>query len=116
MFTTIICKCDATIITYVLVVVTRALRHIGCNSSKRQIYAKLFLPKTKRQPPYVKRTMWSEGFPGFEQVSTDGSSLGNGKKKAAAGVGVYFGPNDPRCESISTSQHAMRTASCLTTD
>ncbi|KAL1839989.1 hypothetical protein VTJ49DRAFT_952 [Mycothermus thermophilus] len=29
-------------------------------------------------------------------VYTDGSSRGNGKVGAAAGVGVYFGPNDPR--------------------
>jgi ribonuclease HI len=30
-------------------------------------------------------------------VYTDGSSLGNGRSGASAGVGVYFGPNDPRC-------------------
>lgn len=29
-------------------------------------------------------------------VYTDGSSRGNGKVGAMAGVGVYFGPNDPR--------------------
>ena len=29
-------------------------------------------------------------------VYTDGSSLGNGKLSAVAGVGVYFGPNDTR--------------------
>ena len=29
-------------------------------------------------------------------VYTDGSSLGNGKHGASAGVGVHFGPNDPR--------------------
>ena len=29
-------------------------------------------------------------------VYTDGSSRGNGKAGAVAGVGVYFGPNDPR--------------------
>jgi ribonuclease HI len=29
-------------------------------------------------------------------VYTDGSALGNGKKGAIAGVGVYFGPNDSR--------------------
>lgn len=31
-----------------------------------------------------------------EKVYTDGSSLGNGKAGSSAGVGVYFGPNDPR--------------------
>lgn len=30
------------------------------------------------------------------KVYTDGSSLGNGQKGSAAGVGVYFGPGDPR--------------------
>lgn len=32
-------------------------------------------------------------------VYTDGSSLGNGRNGASAGVGVYFGPSDPRCVS-----------------
>ncbi|KAK1967514.1 RnaseH-domain-containing protein [Colletotrichum eremochloae] len=30
------------------------------------------------------------------KVYTDGSSLGNGTPGSVAGVGVYFGPNDPR--------------------
>ncbi|KAK2003566.1 hypothetical protein LX36DRAFT_94691 [Colletotrichum falcatum] len=30
------------------------------------------------------------------KVYTDGSSLGNGTAGSVAGVGVYFGPNDPR--------------------
>ncbi|OHE96192.1 hypothetical protein CORC01_08569 [Colletotrichum orchidophilum] len=30
------------------------------------------------------------------QIYTDGSSLDNGKSYAKSGVGVYFGPNDPR--------------------
>jgi ribonuclease HI len=29
-------------------------------------------------------------------INTDGSSFGNGKTEAVAGVGVYFGPKDPR--------------------
>jgi len=29
-------------------------------------------------------------------VYTDGSALGNGKAKSQAGVGVFFGVNDPR--------------------
>lgn len=33
---------------------------------------------------------------GLVIVYTDGSSLGNGRVGAAAGVGVYFGDNDPR--------------------
>ena len=30
------------------------------------------------------------------RIYTDGSALGNGKAVAAAGIGVYFGPSDPR--------------------
>lgn len=30
------------------------------------------------------------------KIYTDGSSLGNGKDGAAAGIGVFFGNNDPR--------------------
>jgi ribonuclease HI len=33
---------------------------------------------------------------GVLKIYTDGSSLGNGAKGATAGVGVYFGPRDPR--------------------
>jgi len=49
-------------------------------------------------------------------VHTDGSALGNGKKRAVAGVGVYFGPSDPRNISDSlpgarqTNQRAELTA------
>ena len=34
---------------------------------------------------------------GVVVVYTDGSSLGNGRTGATAGVGVYFGDSDPRC-------------------
>lgn len=34
--------------------------------------------------------------PGMLRIYTDGSALGNGKIKAKAGVGVYFGPEDER--------------------
>ncbi|KAL3494894.1 Caulimovirus viroplasmin-domain-containing protein [Aspergillus germanicus] len=34
--------------------------------------------------------------PGMLRIYTDGSSLKNGRATAAAGVGVYFGPNDTR--------------------
>ncbi|KAL2149081.1 hypothetical protein VTH82DRAFT_1767 [Thermothelomyces myriococcoides] len=33
---------------------------------------------------------------GVVVIYTDGSSLGNGRNGASAGVGVYFGPGDPR--------------------
>lgn len=34
---------------------------------------------------------------GMTEVYTDGSSMGNGKKNSAAGIGVFFGLGDPRC-------------------
>jgi ribonuclease HI len=34
---------------------------------------------------------------GVVVVYTDGSSLGNGRAGASAGIGVYFGDGDPRC-------------------
>ena len=46
------------------------------------------LSATKRQP--------TGDFSGPIIVYTDGSALANGKKRAIAGVGVYFGPNDSR--------------------
>lgn len=36
------------------------------------------------------------GPPGMLRIYTDGSSLANGRNRAAAGVGVYFGPGDNR--------------------
>ncbi|ELQ40733.1 hypothetical protein MCOR27_006316 [Pyricularia oryzae] len=33
---------------------------------------------------------------GMTEVYTDGSSMGNGKKNSAAGIGVFFGLGDPR--------------------
>lgn len=40
-------------------------------------------------------------FSGPINVYTDGSSLGNGKLGAVGGVGVYFGPQDPRLADLS---------------
>lgn len=52
----------------------------------------------------------------IQVVYTDGSSRGNGKETALAGVGVYFGPEDPRNVSerlqgdLQTNQRAELTA------
>lgn len=50
------------------------------------------------QPPAkkVKKTTGASPKSADAVVYTDGSSRGNGKIGAAAGVGVYFGPQDPR--------------------
>lgn len=44
---------------------------------------------TKMQPAGLAEGEWIK-------IYTDGSSLGNGQKGWYAGVGVYFGPQDPR--------------------
>lgn len=42
------------------------------------------------------------------KIYTDGSSLGNGKVGASAGVGVFFGPNDPRYDHLHSAIHFLR--------
>lgn len=37
-----------------------------------------------------------EGTPGLVRIYTDGSCVGNGKHISFAGVGVFYGPDDPR--------------------
>lgn len=51
--------------------------------------------KTERQLNAMKLHPTEES-KGMLKVWTDGSSLGNGHRGAKSGVGVYFGPNDPR--------------------
>lgn len=41
------------------------------------------------------------------KVYTDGSSRGNGRLGALAGVGVYFGDNDPRYDSPESSHYVV---------
>lgn len=48
------------------------------------------------QPAKKARTSQGSSTDRCIHVYTDGSSRGNGKKGALAGVGVYFGDNDPR--------------------
>jgi ribonuclease HI len=73
--------------------------------SSRQSVATQF-KRTRMTQPYEDRVV----------VYTDGSSLGNGQDGAQAGVGVFFGENDPRNVSeplkgpIQTNQRAEITA------
>lgn len=50
--------------------------------------------KTKEQKTTTKPK--PTGPPGMLRIYTDGSTLKNGRDHARAGVGVYFGPGDPR--------------------
>jgi ribonuclease HI len=60
------------------------------------------VPRTKEE---MNAQVWQPTgeFEGPLHIWTDGSSLGNGQKGAAAGVGVYFGPNDPKYAPLPTS-------------
>ncbi|KAH6617626.1 ribonuclease H-like domain-containing protein [Chaetomium tenue] len=70
-------------------------------------------PTAKRRKTAKKSTKAQNG---LVIVYTDGSSLGNGRVGATAGVGVYFGDNDPRNVSerlegeTQTNQRAELTA------
>ena len=52
--------------------------------------------KTREQRQATKPQMVGNAQTGILRIHTDGSSLGNGKAGAFAGVGVYFGPGDSR--------------------
>jgi len=52
--------------------------------------------KTLEQRQATKAISTGTAQTGPVRIHTDGSSLGNGKEGAFAGVGVYFGPSDPR--------------------
>lgn len=56
------------------------------------IASSVAIPAPKRELPA--RIENAEAAP--LRIYTDGSSLGNGKLGAVAGVGVFFGNNDPR--------------------
>lgn len=61
-------------------------------------------------PPPAKKTKVTGVTGGITVIYTDGSSLGNGKAGAAAGVGVYFGENDPRCVQGVVENYMCRTS------
>ena len=52
--------------------------------------------KSQEQRQATKAVHNGTGLTGPVRIHTDGSSLGNGKAGAFAGIGVYFGPNDER--------------------
>ena len=52
--------------------------------------------KTQEQRQVTKPQAVGDAQTGMIRIHTDGSSLGNGKAGAFAGVGVYFGPGDSR--------------------
>ncbi|KAI2465718.1 ribonuclease H-like protein [Annulohypoxylon bovei var. microspora] len=73
-------------------------------------------PPSKKKKSSGKEVLVVEDELDVVHVYTDGSSIGNGRAGAVAGVGVYFGPNDERNISerlggeVQTNQRAELTA------
>ena len=59
--------------------------------------------KTEEEKTKTKPQIREKEPPGMLRIYTDGSSLRNGQAGARAGVGVYFGPQDPKYDSSSTT-------------
>ena len=56
--------------------------------------------KTQEQREATKKAPGAGSLTGPIRIHTDGSSLGNGRTGALAGIGVYFGPRDKRQPSL----------------
>jgi len=57
--------------------------------------------KTEEELGAAKLILKPDNYADSLQIYTDGSCRGNGQKGAIAGVGVYFGKNDPRYANLS---------------
>ena len=56
--------------------------------------------KTEREKLKAKLVPKERESPGMLKIYTDGSSLQNGTAGARSGVGVFFGPQDPKYEQV----------------
>ena len=61
------------------------------------------IQKTEEEKRKTKMMIRERDPPSMLRIYTDGSSLRNGQAGARAGVGVYFGPQDPKYASPSTA-------------
>lgn len=65
--------------------------------------------RTEEEKRRTKMTVRERDSPGMLRIYTDGSSLRNGQAGARAGVGVFFGPQDPKYDtSTSKSKSSKR--------
>ncbi|KAG9771339.1 hypothetical protein ABEF93_007947 [Exophiala dermatitidis] len=56
--------------------------------------------RTEEEKSRTKKIIKEKSPPGMLRIYTDGSSLRNGQAGARAGVGVYFGPQDPKYDNL----------------
>lgn len=56
--------------------------------------------RTEEEKNKTKKMLREKDPPGMLRIYTDGSSLRNGQAGARAGVGVYFGPQDPKYDDL----------------
>ncbi len=56
--------------------------------------------RTEEEKSRTKTMLKEREPPGMLRIYTDGSSLRNGQAGARAGVGVFFGPQDPKYEDL----------------
>lgn len=61
--------------------------------------------RTAEEKSSMKLQATGESKGGYLKIYTDGSSLGNGQKGSVAGVGVFFGHDDNRCDYLVSSCH-----------
>lgn len=68
------------------------------------------VPKTEEERAKTKLVPHEKDPPAMLRIYTDGSSLRNGTAGARAGVGVFFGPQDPKYDPTSSSPPPSPTA------
>lgn len=69
------------------------------------------LRKTAEEKFKTKMISVEKSPPGMLKIYTDGSSLKNGQAGARAGVGVFFGPQDPKYEPLKPTVTSSRARS-----
>lgn len=65
----------------------------------------VIVERTEEEKNKTKMMVRERDPPGMLRIYTDGSSLRNGQAGARAGVGVFFGPQDPKYANSSSSKY-----------
>jgi len=67
--------------------------------------------RTEEEKRKTKLMVRERDAPGMLRIYTDGSSLRNGQAGARAGVGVFFGPQDPKYDTSTSTSQKSKSAS-----